>query len=86
MVYSLQYYDLVLVAIAASMVLGALVAFVTPVAFEVAIPLFAVVAIAFIGHALFVNGPVDETDDLAAEVELEEVPAVLSPLETAPER
>ncbi|WP_306054601.1 hypothetical protein [Natronococcus wangiae] len=80
--YTLQYYDLVLISIAASLAVGVLVGYATPVALEVAIVGLGVVAIAIIGHALFVNGPVDEVDDLTEEVELEEVPQVLSPLES----
>jgi hypothetical protein len=30
---------------------------------------FGVLAIAFIGHGLFVNGPVDQADDLTDEVD-----------------
>jgi len=33
------------------------------------VPALALVAVAFIGHGLFVNGPVDEVDDLAEEVD-----------------
>ena len=83
MSYSLQYYDLVLVCIAASLATGGLIGLVTPIAFEVAVPLLGVVALAFIGHALFVNGPVDEIEELTEEVALEEVPQVLSPIEPA---
>ncbi|WP_340681167.1 hypothetical protein [Natrinema caseinilyticum] len=45
---------------------------------------FGAVAIGFVAHALYinVNGPVDDTDDLTEEVAIEEVPTVLSPLET----
>ena len=85
MAYSLQYYDLVLLCIIASLGLGALIGATTPVAFEVAVPLFGLVAIAFVVHALFVNGPVDEPEDLTEEVEVEEVPKVLSPLESPSE-
>ena len=83
MAYSLQYYDLVLVCIAGSLAAGGLLGVVTPIALEVSVPILGLVAIGFIGHALFVNGPVDEVDDLTEEVELEEVPQVMSPLETA---
>ena len=85
MAYSLQYYDLVLLCIIASLVFGALIGVTTAVAFEVAVPLFGLVAIAFVAHALFVNGPVDEVEDLTEEVEVEEVPKVLSPLESPSE-
>ncbi|QSX00660.1 hypothetical protein [Haloterrigena alkaliphila] len=80
--YSLHYYDLVLACIAASLGLGAVIGTVTAVALEVAIAVLGLVAIGFIVHALFVNGPVDDTEDLAEEIELEDVPAVLSPMES----
>ncbi|WP_226482101.1 hypothetical protein [Natrinema amylolyticum] len=85
MTYSLHYYDLVLVCIAASLGTGAVVGYATPVPFPVAVVALGIVSIAFIGHALFVNGPVDDTEDLSEEVDLEEVPKVLSPMESGPE-
>ena len=69
-----QYYDLVLVVIAASLAAGVGVGVVTTIAVATAVPLSGLVAIAVIGHALFVNGPVDEIEDLAEPVEPEEVP------------
>ncbi|SEW27096.1 hypothetical protein [Natrinema salifodinae] len=83
--YTLQYYDLVLVCIAASLGIGAGIGYATPVPYPAAIAALGFVAIGFIGHALFVNGPVDDTEDLVEEVELEEVPQVLSPVESEPE-
>ncbi|WP_254762506.1 hypothetical protein [Natrinema marinum] len=83
MAYTLQYYDLVLVGIGMSLGLGAGVGYATPVPYPVAIVGLGVVAIAFIAHALFVNGPVDTTEDLTEEVALEEVPQALSPMESA---
>ena len=85
MAYSLHYYDLVLLCIIASLGLGAVIGLTTAIAFEVAVPLFGLVAIAFVAHALFVNGPVDEAEDLTEEVAVEEVPKVLSPLESPSE-
>ncbi|AFO55829.1 MULTISPECIES: hypothetical protein [Natrinema] len=82
--YAIHYYDLVLICIAASLGTGAVVGYATPVPFPVAVVVLGLVSIAFIGHALFVNGPVDDTADLSAEIDLEEVPAVLSPLEPGP--
>lgn len=67
--YTWQYYDVVLLAIFASMALGAVVGFLTPVAVELAIIAFGVLALLFIAHALFVNGPVDEPEDLTEPVE-----------------
>jgi len=83
--YTLQYYDLVLSAIGASLGLGVLVGYVTSIPSPAAIVGFGGVAIAFIVHALFINGPVDDTEDLTEEVAIEEVPQVLSPMNTGPE-
>jgi hypothetical protein len=69
MAYSLQYYDLVLTGILASVVAGGAVGYLTAVAMPVAITALGAVAIALIGHALFVNGPVDELEDLTDEVD-----------------
>ena len=85
MEYTLQYYDLVLSGIGASLGLGALIGYATAVSFLAAIVGFGGVAIALITHALFINGPVDDTEDLTEEVALEEVPQVLSPIEAGPE-
>lgn len=81
--YSLHYYDLVLGCIGGSLAVGVLIGYVTPIAIEVSIAALGIVAIAFIGHALFVNGPVDDAEDLTDEVDAEEVPQVLSPVESA---
>lgn len=80
--YTLHYYDLVLLCIAASLAAGVVIGIATPIAFEVAIAGLGIVAIGFVAHALFVNGPVDELEDLGEEVEPADVPQVLSPLET----
>ena len=80
--YTLHYYDLVLLCIAGSLGLGALIGYATPIAIEASIVALGAVAIAFIGHALFVNGPVDEVEDLTEEVPAEEVPQVLSPVDS----
>lgn len=65
MAYSLQYYDLILAGILASVIAGGAVGYLT----AVAITALGAVAIALIGHALFVNGPVDELEDLTDEVD-----------------
>lgn len=67
--YTWQYYDLVLFGVAASMLLGAAVGYVTSLAFSTTIIAAALVAVAFIGHGLFVNGPVDGAEDLTDEVD-----------------
>ncbi|MFB6087413.1 MAG: hypothetical protein ABEJ85_02735 [Haloarculaceae archaeon] len=69
MAYTWKYYDLVLLGIFGSMASGAAIGAFTPVAPTTAIIAFGLLAIAFIGHGLFVNGPVDEPRDLADEVE-----------------
>ena len=83
--YTLQYYDLVLSGIAASLGVGSLVGYATSIPSPAAIVGFGGVAIAFIAHALFVNGPVDNAEDLTEEVALEEVPQALSPMRSGPE-
>lgn len=67
--YSVQYYDLVLVGIFGSVALGALVGYATAVETVIAIVVASALAVGLIAHALFVNGPVDELDDLTREVE-----------------
>lgn len=80
--YTWQYYDVVLVGVLVSMLLGAGVGLFTPVALPTAIIACSLLAIAFIGHGLFVNGPVDALDDLAEEVDpLADLPDDLSPLD-----
>ncbi|GAB3677869.1 hypothetical protein [Halopiger thermotolerans] len=81
--YSLHYYDLVLGCIGGSLAVGVLIGYATPIAIEFSIAALGLVALAFIGHALFVNGPVDDPGDLTEEVDVEEVPQVLSPTESA---
>lgn len=78
---TVKYYDLVLIAIAASVTAGALIGALTPVPLEVGIVALGLVAIAFIGHALFINGPVDDVETLTEEVEVNDVPQVLAPVE-----
>lgn len=72
--YTVQYYDLVLVAIITSLALGGAVGALTEIAMPVAIVLLGGVAIGVMGHAMFVNGPVDDLEDLTEEVELEDAP------------
>ncbi|MFB6130080.1 MAG: hypothetical protein ABEJ28_04565 [Salinigranum sp.] len=74
--YPLHYYDLVLLAIISSMGAGIVVGFVTPLSMTLAVSSFGVVASALVGHALFVNGPVDDAEKLTEEVEPEEIPGV----------
>lgn len=74
---SLQYYDLVLIGIAVSLLGGGVVGVLTPVATSTAIVGFGVVALALLAHALFVNGPVDRPADLTEEVDPESLPVEL---------
>ena len=69
MTYTWQYYDLVLVGIVASMLLGVGIGSLTSVSLTMAVIGAALVAVAIIGHGLFVNGPVDDPGDLTTEVE-----------------
>ncbi|MFB6172197.1 MAG: hypothetical protein ABEJ23_06665 [Haloarculaceae archaeon] len=70
MTYTWQYYDVVLVAIFASLALGAAVGVVTSVPLPAAVVATGLVSAALIGHALFVNGPVDDPQDLAEPVDV----------------
>ncbi|WP_255150410.1 hypothetical protein [Halorarius halobius] len=67
--YTWQYYDLLLGGVLASMLAGAGIGAFTPVALPTAVTACSLVAIALIGHGLFVNGPVDDASDLTDEVD-----------------
>ncbi|NEU56666.1 hypothetical protein [Halorussus sp. MSC15.2] len=67
--YTVQYYDLVLVAIFATMGVGAVVGVLTSLALPTAVIIAGVVAALVIAHSLFVRGPVDEPGDLTDEVD-----------------
>ena len=67
--YTWQYYDLLLLGIFASLSAGVLVGTLSSVAVSTAVTSAGVVAAAFIGHGLFVNGPVDRPRDLTDEVD-----------------
>jgi hypothetical protein len=69
MVYTWQYYDLVLLGVFLSMATGGAVGVFTSVPVTVAVLAFGLVAIAIMAHGLFVNGPVDDPDDLTDEVD-----------------
>lgn len=69
MSYTWQYYDLLLAGVFASMTLGAAIGLFTAVTLPVAVIATSLVAVALIGHGLFVNGPVDDPGDLAEPVE-----------------
>jgi len=66
--YTLQYYDLVLGGILASLLAGVVVGWLAPYPLALTVPAFALVAVALIGHGLFVNGPVERPADLREEV------------------
>lgn len=76
MEYPLQYYDLILLGIISTVGVGVAVGLVTPLSMPLGVSLFGVGAVGLIGHALFINGPVDDIEDLTKEVEPEEVPGV----------
>lgn len=67
--YTWQYYDLLLAAIAASMLLGLFVGLASSVAVTTATTVSGIVAAGFIGIGMFVIAPVDEPSDLAEPVE-----------------
>ncbi|WP_459194821.1 hypothetical protein [Halosimplex sp. J119] len=67
--YTWQYYDLVLLGVFVSVAAGYGVGAFTDVSPTTSILGFGLVAVALIGHGLFVNGPVDGPGDLAEEVD-----------------
>ncbi|ELZ26861.1 hypothetical protein C475_08001 [Halosimplex carlsbadense 2-9-1] len=67
--YTWQYYDLLLLGVVASMGAGAAVAALTLVAATTSVFAAGLVAVALIGHGLFVNGPVGGAEDLTDVVE-----------------
>ncbi|WP_135535792.1 MULTISPECIES: hypothetical protein [Halostella] len=69
MAYTWKYYDLVLVGIGSSMLLGGTIGFLTPLSVQVAIIAAGLVAILIMAHGMFVNGPVDSPEDLTEEVD-----------------
>lgn len=68
MAYSVQYYDVVLGGILASLMAGVLVGWLTSVPSALSVPAFGLLAALLIGHGMFVNGPVDRPADLTDEV------------------
>ncbi|AGN00131.1 hypothetical protein L593_00880 [Salinarchaeum sp. Harcht-Bsk1] len=69
MVYTLQYYDLVLIAVITPVLIGVGLGSFTPLGMPIAIVGLGAVSIAVMYYGLFVNGPVDEVQDLTDEVE-----------------
>lgn len=67
--YTWQYYDVILLGVFVSMALGVVVGRFTAVPPSVSAAGFGLLAAAFIGHGLFVNGPVDDATDLTDEVD-----------------
>ncbi len=80
MAYTLQYYDLVLAGIIGAIGLGGVIGAFTMVEMPVAIVGLGGVSIGIMGHAMFVNGPIDDVDDLTEEVEDAPVPPENLPL------
>lgn len=70
---SIQYYDLILLGILCSLLLGVVAAPVTGLSSAITVPAAAVIGVALIYHTLFVRGSIDTAAELseeAAEVEL----------------
>ncbi|SEW21649.1 hypothetical protein [Natrinema salifodinae] len=64
---TIQYYDLVLLGILVSLLLGVVVSYVTGLSTALTVPAAAVLGIALIYHTLFLRGPVNSTEDLSEE-------------------
>jgi len=69
MVRTWHYYDLLLAGIAVSVGAGALVGYATALSMPASVAVFGGVAMVLMGHGLFVNGPVDDPEDLTDEVD-----------------
>ncbi|WP_121822405.1 hypothetical protein [Halostella salina] len=69
MAYTWQYYDLVLLGVGGSMAVGAVVGLLTALSLQLAVIASGLVAVAIMGHGMFVNGPVDAPEDLTEEVD-----------------
>jgi len=67
--YTWQYYDLVLLGVGGSMAVGTAVGLLTALSLQFSVIGAGVIAVAIMGHGMFVNGPVDAPEDLAEEVE-----------------
>lgn len=81
--YTVQYYDLLLLAVALAMGSGSAIGVLTAVPLETAVIGAGLVAALLVGHGLFVNGPVDAPEDLTDEVEPEELGAPINRYPTA---
>jgi len=69
MAYTLQYYDLVLIAVITPVLLGIGLGSFTELAMPVSIIGLGAVSMAVMFYAMFINGPVEEVQDLTNEVE-----------------
>lgn len=69
MSYTIQYYDLVLIAVIVPVLVGFGLGSFTALALPVAIVGLGAVSVAVMFYALFVNGPVDQVEDLTEEVD-----------------
>jgi len=67
--YTWQYYDLVLAAIFLSLAAGVVVGEMTTVPATTSVTAAGFIGTVLVGHSLFVNGPVDEPEDLTDEVD-----------------
>ena len=64
---SIQYYDLVLLGILCSLLLGVAIGYVTTVSTAITVPVTALLGIALIYHTIFLRGPVSSAEELADE-------------------
>lgn len=69
MLYSLHYYDLMLIGVIVPLLAGLAIGYASSIPLIVAVPVLGGLSILVMIYALFVNGPVDEVEDLGEEVE-----------------
>ena len=67
--YTWKYYDLVLIGVGLSMLIGGSIGVLTSLSVRLTVSVAGLVALLIMGHGMFVNGPVDEPEDFKEEVE-----------------
>ncbi|MDS0473637.1 hypothetical protein [Natrinema sp. 1APR25-10V2] len=74
MAISIKYYDLILLGVLASLLLGFGIGAVTTISTAITVPASALIGIALIYQTIFLRGPVSSTDDLSEEAHQIELP------------
>lgn len=70
MAVRLHYYDVLLLAIGASVAIGVTVGLVTTLPLQLTVIIAAILGLALTAHGLFIRGPVDSINDLGDEMDV----------------